>query len=324
MTIRTYTLPSGRTWTFDDRGLPRRPGGKDMAMGLLGQAAGPIAGVGAYYAGKGLLDGASTSAGAALPGASLLMPSGETLSATTPIADYGEMIAAGGAPGTETLTGSVSSGMEGGASFAPGEAASAGWALPAASTLAGGYGLYDVASNQNRPRWMSALEGGAALPALGWGLGGLGAATGLLATNPVTLPVALGLGAAGLLGGGLLGGHKSTKEREKERWGDVGVDNPYEGGHDYFAGTGGEESRDESLLTADAIRNNPDNFTAAQDYAKWEKANQDKFLNALLEKRLVTEKKGGIYYDDDKAKVIADNVRQGRDPYFGLDEQSVS
>ncbi len=105
---------------------------------------------------------------------------------------------------------------------------------------------------------------------------------------------------------------KSTKEIEKGRWKGTGLDpEKYQQmiGKDYFAGTGGEQSRDEKFLTPDAIRFNPDNYNNAPDWDTWTKQQQDTFLNRMLQAGKVREKKGGIYYDDDFAKQTAVEIR---------------
>lgn len=176
----------------------------------------------------------------------------------------------------------------------------------------GAKGIHD-AIGQSMGRGRTAKAG--ALSGVGMGLGLGAAAPLLLAGGP------LGWGAMGLMalaGGGLGGalggalGNKSTKVREMERWGKHGMSNPFEGGkHDYFAGTGGEQSRDEKFLTADAIRMNPDNYNNVSDWDQWDRGKQDTFLNTLLKEGKVQEKKGGIYYDDDRATELANQIRSG-------------
>ncbi len=105
----------------------------------------------------------------------------------------------------------------------------------------------------------------------------------------------------------------STKDIEKGRWNAVGkVDLASTmKGHDYFEGIKGGESRDESLLTPDAIRVNPDNYNNIPEWDTWTKANQDKFLQTMLDRKAVTERKGGIYYDDAIAKQLASEIGPG-------------
>lgn len=105
-------------------------------------------------------------------------------------------------------------------------------------------------------------------------------------------------------------GSKSTKDIQAERWGGVGREDLADSmrGHDYFTGTGGEESRDESFLTPDAIRVNPENYGLIPQWDSLGKDRQNQFLQGLLDKKAVSERKGGIYYDDDVAKQLADAI----------------
>lgn len=174
-------------------------------------------------------------------------------------------------------------------------------ALGAAGLVTGGIGLSKAIDKRDSK--MGALSGATA------GMGGAQLATALGASwVPGIGWVAAGGALAGMLATKLLG-RKSTKEKESDRWKAVGKDAEAKsmgmGGHDYFAGTGGEKSRDEALLTADAIRNNPDNYNNIPNWDKWNKASQDKFLNKMLQERKVREKKGGIYYDDAYAQQVA-------------------
>lgn len=125
----------------------------------------------------------------------------------------------------------------------------------------------------------------------------------------------------GAIIGGTIGGVKglmekpSTKEIQSARWKAAGVADPYgKAGHDFFAGTGGEQSRDEKFLTPDAIRVNPDNYNNVPDWDKWSPEMQTQFLAQMLKAGKVQEKKGGIYYDDDYAKQTADQIRAASMP----------
>ena len=125
--------------------------------------------------------------------------------------------------------------------------------LGAAGAGLSAYGLHNAIEANN--------PGAGAVSGAGLGLG-LGAAAPLVGFGP------LGWGALGLMalggagfGGALTGilGKPNTKEIQAGRFKDVGhgdLASQY-ASHDYFAGTGGEKSRDESLLTPDAIRVNP-------------------------------------------------------------------
>lgn len=209
----------------------------------------------------------------------------------------------------EALAQSTGPFLPGQAPITPGVAPAMGIApyLGAAGALAGGLGIYGA--TQMNDKKQAGLAGG--LSGAGMGVG-LGMAAPLIGMGP------LGWGALGAmaLGGSVLGGglgaglaHKTTGEIQAERWGKVGHADKAQEGFDYFAGTGGEKSRDESLLTADAIRNNPDNYSAAADWDKWGKEYQDKLLTTLLAEKKVDERKGGIYYDDARAKQLADELR---------------
>lgn len=159
--------------------------------------------------------------------------------------------------------------------------------------------------------------GGAALGNLaGYGLQGKGIKNDLALLGAGSIGGPLGLiGAGGLIAARRLGFDpmkKTTKQIESDRWGGTGLaPEKYQEmiGKDYFAGTGGEQSRDEKFLTADAIRNNPDNYNNAPDWDTWSKDQQDTFLKRMLDAGKVREKKGGIYYDDDFAKQTAAEIR---------------
>lgn len=178
--------------------------------------------------------------------------------------------------------------------------------LGAAGAALSAYGLHNAIEANN--------VGAGTLSGAGLGLG-LGAAAPLVGFGP------LGWGALGLmaLGGAGFGagltsvlGKPSTKEIQAGRFKDVGHGDlaAQYANHDYFAGTGGEKSRDEKFLTADAIRVNPDNYHAADDWDKWSKPAQDEFLNTMLQAGKVSERKGGIYYDDAFAKQQANAIRE--------------
>lgn len=254
-------------------------GGGGAAEGLLGLGAAALGsdwlmsklGGKAVTSGIGELTGAGISSGASQ--ASTMLPSLSTL---------GE----GGVSGATTFTPGATpatSSLSGVGTYVPG--------------VAGAAGLYDFFKNKRRGK-RGVAQAGASGAGIGWTVGG---------------PVGAGIGAVIGTGLGLSRARKSTKEREADRWKAAGRDDLASTmkGHDYFAGTGGEKSRDEKFLTADAIRVNPENYNNVEDWDSWDQGRQDKFLNALLKGGHVREKKGGIYYNDDKAKEIANAIRSG-------------
>ena len=185
--------------------------------------------------------------------------------------------------------------------------------LGAAGTALGAYNAYEGIKKHNPIQaGLGGAGAGLGINAMGYALGPWGWAA--MAGIPI---------AASLLGGGGIPGfsHKSTKEIEADRWAGTGANpdivNAMAGGHDYFAGTGGEKSRDEKFLTPDAIRVNPDNYHAAPDWDQWSKAQQDEFLSTLLNEGKVREKKGGIYYDDARAAELAAQIRAKGQPQTG-------
>lgn len=190
--------------------------------------------------------------------------------------------------------------------------------LGAAGAALGGYGVYNATQMEGR------RKAGAAGALSGASMGaGLAAAAPLLGLGP------LGWGAMGLMAlggaglGGALGGvfgRQSTKEQQAERWQAIGKEAPNM--VDYFAGTGGEQSRDEKFLTADAIRMNPDNYNNVPDWDTWSKENQDRFLSTLLSEGKVTERKGGIYYDDKRAQELANEIRTGQELAKRMDKKN--
>lgn len=128
----------------------------------------------------------------------------------------------------------------------------------------------------------------------------LGMATGGLSEVP------------GLLG---FGSQKSTKDIEGNRWEAIGKQDLYNTKEGYdFGSTNPEfaETRDERFLKASDIYNKTPDIWANNPY--WDTWNQDKqmqYLNTLLGQGKVTEKKGGIYFDDDYAKQLAEQMQAG-------------
>lgn len=219
-------------------------------------------------------------------------------STTTPA--VASNVGAGGLPG---LSSAMPQGSLGSLAEIPTSAAAAapsGWSLGGIGSAgnylapaAGIIGLGDVILNKRRGT-RGALQGAASGAAIGSYFGPWG--------------TAIGAGVGGLASAF---NKKTTKETQSDRWKDVGRSDLDVVGRDYFAGTGGEKSRDESFLTPDAIRSNPDNYHAAADWDKWSREQQDQFLSTLLAEKKVQERKGGIYYDDARAKQLADQIRNG-------------
>ena len=160
----------------------------------------------------------------------------------------------------------------------------------------GAVGLYDMFANK-RGSARGAAQGAASGAAVGsyfgpWGTG-IGAAVG---------------GLSSLLN------RKTTGEIQDERWAAAGRSDL----KDSHKGVGYapnnqdfQRTRDEKYLTADDIRVNPDNYNNVQDWDTWSPDQQNKFLNTLLQEGKVREKKGGIYYDDNRAQQLANEIRNG-------------
>ena len=222
-------------------------------------------------------------------GTAAVQPVANTLGTTA--TSTGEAFLGPGVPGAEGVVVDPTIGASG---FEVGGIGSAGnYYLPAL----GAVGAYDVLSHDVGPV-RGGLEGAASGAAIGSYFGPPGALVGA------------GIGGAIGLGKSMFE-KPSTKEIQAGRYKAAGVVNPYPEGHDFFEGTGGEQSRDERYLTPDAIRLNPDNWNAAPDYGSWTKDQQDQFLSDLLQNGKVQERKGGIYYDDAYAKSVADRIRGG-------------
>jgi hypothetical protein len=207
----------------------------------------------------------------------------------------GTMIASGAIPSGFTGVGTAASG---GTLVAPSsQAAASSGLMSVAIPAAGAVGAIDLFKN-NRKGIRAPIQGAASGAAIGSAFGPAG--------------TAIGAGVGGLAGLGQMAfGRKSTKERESDRWKSAGKAElgAQMEGYDYFAGTGGEQSRDEKYLTANAIRRNPDNYNNVPDWDKWDVKDQDTFLNTLLSEGKVSERKGGIYYDDNRAKELASQIK---------------
>jgi len=213
-------------------------------------------------------------------GQSLMGAAGQSGSTAGTLANGQSLIGGGESVGSLGATGGQTAGTS-----------VAGTALGAAGAAYGAYNAYQGIKNRNPVQaGMGGVGAGLGLNAMGLALGPYGWAA--MAAAPVVMSMM---------------NKKSTKEIQSDRWKDAGQKDP--GARDYFAGTAGQQSRDESLLTADAIRSNPDNYNAAKDWDTFSKPQQDRFLNTLLQEKAVSERKGGIYYNDDRAKALADQIR---------------
>jgi hypothetical protein len=212
------------------------------------------------------------------------------------------------APGAVTGTGAF---LPGGTSMATAEMPTsisnfAGSATPYLGAAGAAYGGYNA---------LQGIKKGDPVQA---GMGGLGAGLGINAMGYALGPWGWAAMAGAPIVASMLNGafdQKSTKEIEADRWSAAGAspelaEKMY--GYDYFTGTEGQKSRDEKFLTPDAIRVNPDNYNNVADWDEWSKSEQDEFLTAMLGAGKVSERKGGIYYDDDFAKAKADEIRRRR------------
>jgi hypothetical protein len=209
-----------------------------------------------------------------------------------------------------------------GATASPGVTTGAG----GGSAVGGGFGGGAAGAEAASPTILGNAAGMGVLPlagiAAGTYLGGKSAYDLIQGNKDNSIPGKIGRGTLAVATGGIselarasgIFGGKSTKEIEAGRWGAVGKEGAMPEGYDYFSGTGGEKSRDEKFLTPDAIRMNPDNYNNVPDWDSWDKISQDRFLSTLLKEGKVQEKKGGIYYDDDRAKSLAEEIRKSSTP----------
>lgn len=213
----------------------------------------------------------------------------------------------------------------------------------AAGAGLGAYGVYNATQMNDRKK--AAISGG---------LSGAGMGAGLAMAAPLIGLGPLGWGALGLmaLGGGALGGglgaglaHKSTKERERERWAKatkgnasaqafydqlkqneksqanyngkvnqsyapdaVGVQDDGNWVNNKFAG-----SRNESDLRPEDIWGSQDFFMNVPDWLTgYSEDQRRRGAQALLDQGLIREKKGGIYFTDDKkATEVLKNTMSG-------------
>lgn len=212
---------------------------------------------------------------------------------------------------------------------------------PAGMAL-GGYGVYNATKQKDKKR--GALQGALSGAGFGAGTGMTLAALGI--ANPALIPLALG-GAA--LGGGLGGilAHKTTKEKQEERWqkaieGNDSArsfyeqlkakekDSPnYSGRVDNsqasdFIGinpSSGQwtnnkfaQSRNEADLRPEDVWGSQDFFNNVPDWlTKYSEDQRRRAAQALLDQKMIDERKGGLYFtDDNKAKSILNSVLNGK------------
>ena len=277
---------------------------------LGGQIKTPLIGAGATVLGnqlsqKGAFDGITSAAKGLFGGSSASTPV-----VTPAVTAAGEPVAAAAQSGfvgpMPEMVGPVAPGAEGAAT---GEAASTlGSVAPylgVAGAGLGAYGIYNATKMHDKKQ--GALTGG--LSGLGMGMG-LSAAAPLVGLGPIGWAGLAGLAAAGAIAGGGLA-HKTTGMKQAERWQAAGVDAPEASKNfDYFQGTQGEGSRDERFLTADNILKGgtPDNINDNPYWNQWNAEQQKAYVQKMLDARKVNEKKGGIYYDDDFAKSLAESM----------------
>jgi hypothetical protein len=234
----------------------------------------------------------------ALPSASSIFGGGAGTMFSGGATHAGTAIGTAANGGTMMSTGAVVPASEG---VAMGSAPTAGLASSPVLPIAGAVGLGDLFMNKRR--------GARGI--------GQGAASGAAIGTSIApgIGTAIGAGVGALAGGAShILNRPTTKEIEADRWSSLGLSDIGNArkGQDYFAGTGGEKNRDERFLTADAIRVNPDNYNNIPDWNRWNRGQQDVFLNEMLRQGKVREKKGGIYYDDDYAQNLAGQIRSGQ------------
>lgn len=192
---------------------------------------------------------------------------------------------AAGTPVTEgAAEGAANAGAANAGSSALGTVAGAVGAAYGAKTLYDAYESGDLTQGA-----MGAVGLGLGLNTLGFALGPVGWA---------------GLAAAAV-GAKIFGGKKSHRELEAQRWIEVGK--PQMAKYfleDKFKGKEGE-------LTVEQLVNTPANYTAAKDYDSWSDAQKREFLQNIYNNKKFDWKKGGIYYDYEYAKQLADKIRAG-------------
>lgn len=284
MAIQTVTLPSGRVFSYDDRYLPQKPGMKEVGMGLLGQAAGPVTALATLYGAEqlGLLGGGSAAAGS--------LGAEGAAAANLGTMGSGALETFGPEMGVESaLTGSTTL-----SSVAP-------WLAGAGGLL----GAYDVFSHPHRNRGASALEGAGAGGLLGLSIGG---------------PIGAGIGAGiGGISGGLFGGHKSTKQRTNEKFdalADKATDDTYKNMI--------ESAKQQSLNAKDNYElDSKDALALSNTYAPlktygsdWAKLTDDQrseVMKRALAENLIESSKGDYQFtDEERAKALYEEVLKNK------------
>lgn len=281
------TLPSGRVLSYDDRFLPQKPGMKEIGMGLLGQATGPIMGLGTLYGASklGLLGGGG--AGAAAGGAGALGAGGAAELASIPgIAGNAGVYGAttGGTGALEGLgLGSLSSTM------------------PSIYGAGGLLGAYDLLSNPHRSRGISGLEGAASGALLG----------SAILPGPGTLVGGL----LGGIGGSLFGGHKSTKQRTKEKF-DKLLDSTSNQDYKNMIESAKQQSldaKDNYELTNKDLGALSNTYAPIKTYGEdWVSLSDEQrraIMEKALEENLIESSKGDYQFtDEERAKAIYDEI----------------
>jgi len=304
MAIQTMTLPSGRVLSYDDRYLPTKPGMKEIGMGLLGQATGPLLGLGTLYGASklGLLGKGAADVGSALGAVGV-----EAAASNLGTIGQGGLETFGSELGEAAATGGSGVGFFGGNGLLGSGSMGTGAYIPGVLGL---LGAYDMFSNQNRSRGISGLEGLASGTGIGFTLGG---------------PIGAGIGAGvGGIAGLLSGGHKSTKERTKDRYDELAEksnDQAYQdlvnagrnislSGRDTWQ-PGAGEAPVEILDYSYGVLN-----TFGPEWAAIEQAKRDKILAELAKNNLFNPEKGDYMITD------AERAKQIRDQILGVNNTS--
>lgn len=281
------TLPSGRVLSYDDRFLPQKPGMKEVGMGLLGQAAGPIMGLGTLYGASklGLLGGGGASAAATAGGAGALGAGGAAELASIP-----------GIAGNAGVYGGEALSSGGVGEYLGGIGGTGNLILPGLGLL----GAYHIGSNQDMSRGQGALEGMASGAAIGSFFGPIGAGVGA------------GIGG---LGGLLATGKKTTRQRTNEKFdklSDSAVSEEYKNMLDSarqqsLAMKGNDELDNKDAL---ALSNTYAPLrTYGEDWAKLEEAQRRAIMEKALEENLIESRKGDYQFTDEaRAKAIYDEI----------------
>lgn len=161
-------------------------------------------------------------------------------------------------------------------------------------------GAYNLASNWGNSK---AKAGPAALS---------GAAIGTYFLPGIGTAIGAALGAASTQ----FGKDNTNRDVEKQRWNRAGKED-YQ---NYFLED--QFSGKESDLGIEQLRINPDNYNNAPDWDSWTKKQQDAFLQDIYENKKYDWRKGGIYYDDQYAKELANRIRNENPQTAGTAPQS--